>query len=276
MIEVHFKEDVLSICNNDKFYYNPMKFSAGEEFIKFNGAHHVDKITWYYEGDHEIMQLALLKSLIKQSFILEIPYVPHARQDRQTSEDQPFSLEVFCEIFTNIFKNYVYELTIVDPHSEITEKYLNKFCLKIIKQHQFAHNFKSQFDFVVAPDKGAAHKTVEWAKRLNVPMFCCDKLRDPKTGHIASYSVPEIDLNDKRVLVVDDICDGGATFGILGKSLRARGVSNLQLFVTHGIFSKGLEPLKDYFMVHTTNSMIHHNKFDSPFLKVYDFRKTEE
>lgn len=52
-------------------------------------------------------------------------------------------------------------------------------------------------------------------------------------------------LNDKNILIVDDICDGGATFMLLTKDLYKRGAKSINLFVTHGIFSKGLKPLKE-------------------------------
>jgi len=44
-------------------------------------------------------------------------------------------------------------------------------------------------------------------------------------------------------MIVDDICDGGATFILLAKELYAAGAKEVNLFVTHGIFSKGLIPL---------------------------------
>jgi phosphoribosylpyrophosphate synthetase len=52
------------------------------------------------------------------------------------------------------------------------------------------------------------------------------------------------DCKDKRVLIVDDICDGGKTFELLAKDLYNAGAEEVNLFVTHGLFSKGLIPLK--------------------------------
>ena len=48
---------------------------------------------------------------------------------------------------------------------------------------------------------------------------------------------------NKRVLIVDDICDGGATFTSLAKVLKNAGAVYIGLHVTHGIFSKGIQVL---------------------------------
>ncbi|HCW17254.1 MAG TPA: phosphoribosylpyrophosphate synthetase, partial [Achromobacter sp.] len=45
------------------------------------------------------------------------------------------------------------------------------------------------------------------------------------------------------VLVVDDICDGGRTFLELASALRDTTRQPVYLYVTHGIFSKGLGEL---------------------------------
>jgi ribose-phosphate pyrophosphokinase len=53
----------------------------------------------------------------------------------------------------------------------------------------------------------------------------------------------EEQLKDKHVIIVDDICDGGRTFIELAKVLKSNKVKNITLFVTHGIFSKGVDAL---------------------------------
>ena len=44
--------------------------------------------------------------------------------------------------------------------------------------------------------------------------------------------------------MVDDIADGGASFKYLARKLKELGAAKVGLYVTHGIFSKGLETLK--------------------------------
>ena len=55
-------------------------------------------------------------------------------------------------------------------------------------------------------------------------------------------------------MIVDDTCDGGRTFIELAKVLRARNAGKIELYVTHGIFSKGLKELSEHFdCIHSLN-----------------------
>ena len=81
----------------------------------------------------------------------------------------------------------------------------------------------------------------------------------------------DIDYKDKHFFVVDENCDGGGTFIQLAKVFFAHrhgtGIEkSLNLFVTHGIFSKGLNPLKDagFNCIGSTDSFINYqNSIDS-------------
>ena len=62
-------------------------------------------------------------------------------------------------------------------------------------------------------------------------------------------------IESSNCLVLDDICDGGRTFIELAKA--TSGIQfDLQLAVTHGIFSKGREELNKYYSkIHVLNNM---------------------
>ena len=77
-------------------------------------------------------------------------------------------------------------------------------------------------------------------------------------------------LSNRRILIVDDICDGGATFVGLAKELRAAGAKKVYLYVTHGIFSKGL-PLEGIDKVFTTDSYFNPESCSRPGTVPYCF-----
>ncbi len=54
---------------------------------------------------------------------------------------------------------------------------------------------------------------------------------------------------DKPVVIVDDLCDGGATFIAEAQYLRKHipGIKNLKLFIYHGLFTKGIDIVADHF-----------------------------
>ncbi len=78
----------------------------------------------------------------------------------------------------------------------------------------------------------------------------CEKERDQETGRIIKYRVPDVPKG--KCLVIDDICDGGSTFMLLGDAID----NELDLQVTHGIFSNNADTklLKRYGQIFTTNS----------------------
>jgi len=62
----------------------------------------------------------------------------------------------------------------------------------------------------------------------------------------------------KNLVIVDDICDGGRTFIELARVLKEKGANKVALYVTHGIFSQGLDVLKEHidhvYCVHAFNA----------------------
>lgn len=195
---------------------------------------------------------------------LHMPYVPYARQDRRTTPFTAHSLRSFAAIINSFNFSSVY---VEDPHSDVVEALINNVI--IIPQHELLFNAliaarynTSTNTVLVAPDAGAAKKIYSAATRLSSFGFIIDgvvvanKHRDPKSGKITHTSISDSDLElmyNKRVLVVDDICDGGRTFIELARVI-GYAPTILDLYVTHGIFSQGKEDLLGYYdHIFTTN-----------------------
>jgi ribose-phosphate pyrophosphokinase len=112
---------------------------------------------------------------------------------------------------------------------------------------------------LVAPDKGATAKVAALANLLQHRWIQGDKVRDPKTGALSGFSVDDDgkSIEGCHLVVVDDICDGGGTFIGLGEELNKLKPKSMDLYVTHGIFSKGYDKLLEiYTTIHTTDTFI--------------------
>jgi ribose-phosphate pyrophosphokinase len=186
---------------------------------------------------------------------LNLPYLPYGRADRSFEPGNPSGLGAFIgqlavsQQFTEIF--------LVDPHNQ--EKTINLFHpAKVHVTPQWACFFETvkdikMWDVLIAPDKGAAGKTKELQEKLVehnhivTDMYTANKKRNIETGRVVGVELPEnINVKDKVVYIVDDICDGGGTFIPLAEQLKNRNAKEVHLYVTHGIFSKGLAVLKPY------------------------------
>ena len=206
------------------------------------------RVTWDYESEAEFMHLAQLKYLLDVHGFktdLKISYLPYARQDKLPSNNSTFALYPFSNLLNSLkFDN----ITIIDPHSKIaTEIINNSNATYPIKQLQEAL-LNTWSNNICYPDKGALDKysTTAYKETVGNDYFYGEKVRNQDNGDIISYKlIGEFKNKNKNVMIVDDICDGGATFILLTKELYKAGAKEVNLFVTHGLFTKGIQVLKD-------------------------------
>ena len=198
-------------------------------------------ITWDFEDESEFIHLAQLKMLLDSKNInsyLHISFLPYARQDKDVDNKSTFALHTFIKLLNNLEFNVVF---VLDPHSDVSNTIYN--FLPTYPRNSVEHVWKeTHSNLAVYPDIGAKKK---YSNIYKLPSSYAEKQRDQSTGKITSYFLHDGDYKDKTVLIVDDICDGGATFVLLAKELFKNKAKEVNLFVTHGLFTKGLKPLKE-------------------------------
>ena len=180
---------------------------------------------------------------------LVLPYLPGARQDRSNpTGDVLFTASSVADMINARRFNKVVS---VDPHSEVMPSLINNF---VDYPLYFVYDkLWKGYNGVVAPDKGAEHRAEVAGAVLNKPVRYGSKHRDVSTGKLTGFEVEEL-VPGAHYIVIDDICDGGGTFLGLGEKIREQGCY-ADLFVTHGIFSKGTDALKKiYKNIDTTDS----------------------
>jgi ribose-phosphate pyrophosphokinase len=235
------------------------KFPAGEVHCKtsrkdpllqcLEGPDSMEMVYIPLEGnlnDH-LMKVLLVTNTQKRKFgkqTLFLPYLPYSRQDRPTSEDEPFSLEVIGDILNLQEYSKVYTL---DAHSDVAYGCVNNLVNIgpewVIRAAESIRSTNQSFKekILVIPDQGA-YKRLSKLTHLFKDHVITIKKRNEATGHLVIKEVVG-DVDDQDCLIVDDICDGGMTFTLLAKELFDRGAKSVELVVSHGIFSKGLQPL---------------------------------
>jgi len=220
----------------------------------------------------KMMELFLATDIIRSKMThnaklkVYLPYMPYGRQDRRTSPNQPDSLAVFAKMLNCMQYNSVYTL---DPHSKVQNDKINNL-FRVTHEHYIKRaieDFKPEV--LVCPDEGAIKRVCTISELYDIPVSFAEKVREPTTGRITHYEMVPSIINGKdtifsapvqglRALVIDDICDGGATFILLGKALKKAKCEFFGLYVTHGIFSKGFDslvyPNGDYDKIYTTTS----------------------
>lgn len=196
---------------------------------------------------------------------LVLPYLPGARQDRSNATgDVLFTASSVADMINSRRFDTVVS---VDPHSEVMPSLINNFVnypLSLVYDKLW-----KGYTGVIAPDKGAKHRAEVAGEVLGKPVFYGSKHRDVSTGKLTGFDVDSLTLGG-HYIVIDDICDGGGTFVGLGEKIREQGCY-ADLFVTHGIFSKGTDALKKiYKNIYTTDSRDIHERNDVYKIKVVE------
>jgi ribose-phosphate pyrophosphokinase len=235
-------------------------------------------VTASLHNSDDIMKLLLTVDAVRRvrhtAIDLLIPYVPYARQDRVCNPGEALSIKVMADIINGLACQSV---TIVDPHSDVTAALINNCHVitqaDVLKRSSVAEQILRENWALVSPDAGAAKKIQTVAKAIAndsvfPDVFSAAKVRDTRTGAITSTTFHD-DVKGRKVLIVDDICDGGRTFIELATLLNQRGAAATMLYVTHGIFSKGLDLLREGLThVYCYNTMLPQNQHDPHFLTV--------
>ena len=257
-------------------------FSGGERHVQLGEFAGADSfiIRANLQKADDVFDLLLLADALNAGFEaprlnVEIPYLPYARQDRVCAPGQAFSLKVMAGLLRQI--QGLEKLVIWDCHSPVGVNLTGAFNVPaedIMKADEaFLALINAPNSVLICPDKGAVKRTQNIAKNLGLdaplPIIFCEKVRDPATGQILRTEVKTDDLTGKTAIITDDICDGGFTFIKIAEILKEKNVDQVVLFVTHGIFSKGLNVFDGLIdRVVTTPSFPHQ---DDPRLTVIPF-----
>lgn len=226
-----------------------MFFPGGEPHVKIPANLTGDVLlflklrTWNDVGIAGCLIDAMCRNPYIETLSTFIPYFPAARQDKvkRATDTDPFSpltIALMGDFLTH--ENYT---AVFDAHSnvlfdlsDVTENFMPK---------DLPIKIKPDVVGIIAPDEGAAERAESYRAAFypRAELVQCYKRRDPTTGRLSGYEMPHLTAMG-RYIIVDDICDGGGTFNLLVDEFiedEYGQQSQLELFVSHGIFSKGLE-----------------------------------
>ncbi len=195
-----------------------------------------------------------------------IPCLFDAQADRRFHKEHSSGLKMVCN-FLNSFDVTSYK--VFDPHNpEVVEALLNK--VEIIPNSLFVRKALNKFmkthsshpTVLMSPDAGAYKKLMATAQAIGWEgeVVAASKSRRLIHGKsMLTQQMPSDDLNNKNVLIVDDLCVYGGTFKGLSEGITDKysGVVNIGLAVSHITMQnhQSVDPVFNFFdNVYTTNS----------------------
>lgn len=220
-------------------------------------------ILWIFENEGELMHVLQLAHLVQSHLdaidcILRVPYLPYGRQDKKVDNKLSFALSTFKDV---LYSANITRIETFDAHSESQMVYEDDES-PMPQVENFHSNVLSQntYNTIIFPDEGALKRYGAYFRMLDYDVAYCEKVRDQLSGNILGLRLigDESLIANKHILIVDDICDGGMTFVKVAEELNKFKPKQVDLAVSHGIFSKGKGVLVEAGIknIYTTNSLL--------------------
>ena len=257
-----------AVCDTKTRFRNGEAYSGGEVLMKMTRDPPANVLARVHNSNELMRLLHYLHGAPTGSVqTVCIPYLPYARQDRPTDKGTHNAVEVLGSLLaTTGVSNFL----TFDVHSSASVTAFAKAGLTLESRpsNVLIDGYLAELESrgiidrskvaLVVPDKGGKAREKEQqaalasGRAIEVPIVHCDKVRD-LSGRITNISL-ETDTSPAElapgtaIFIVDDICDGGATFEGAARVLKENypnvaSECTMHLWVTHGIFSRGLDSL---------------------------------
>ena len=167
-----------------------------------------------------------------------IPYYGYARQDRKAKARDPITAKLVADILTAAGADRVLTM---DLHAAQIQGYFNipldhLLGAPILAKYFIQKGFAEREDVVVvSPDLGSVTRARKFADKLHAPIAIIDKRR-PKANVSEIMNVIG-DIQDKTVILVDDMIDTAGTITNGANALVKMGAKEVYACCTHAVLS---------------------------------------
>lgn len=211
----------------------------------------------YPEPDKRIFELLLILSRIRneaKEIELFAPYLPYARQDRESKGGEAVSADVLCELLKNygVAKLITYDCHFLPRPGEFSRAGLTienrsagpelfAYAKKYFEEENKKNDTREEF-VVISPDEGSSY-FIENAKGQKAHSLTKVRGETKANGeengiHAEIHTMEgEINVEGKNVCILDDIISTGGTIIRAIGHLKARGAKKIIVGATHGVFA---------------------------------------
>jgi len=193
--------------------------------------------------NHNLMELLIMIDAFKRAsagrITAVIPYYGYARQDRKAKARDPISAKLVADLITVAGADRVLTM---DLHVAQIQGFFDMpvdhlLGIPPIIVPYYAEKFGNSKDeiVVVSPDLGSVTRVRSFAERLDIPLAIVDKRR-PKANVSEVMNIIG-DIQDKKVILVDDLIDTAGTIVNSAQALMERGAKEIYACCTHGVLS---------------------------------------
>lgn len=186
--------------------------------------------------------MAPAKNILELTFLLDVlnrlnakvniffVYFAYARQDRIMQDGEALSAEIISKIIRlfNFHKIYI-----LHPHSDRLFNFLD---FKPIIPFDFFSEIAKNYEIIASPDVGGVSTAKRIAEISNRQFVFFEKIRiNHDQIKVVTLQNSEIDLRNKKVLIVDDMITTGSTVIKAAQVLAEKGAKSIGVAATHGV-----------------------------------------
>src|SRR6476659_5642267 len=221
---------------------NIQKFSDGEFqpiFLESIRGDYVFLVQSTFAPMDNLMELLLMIDAAKRAsaykIIAVIPYYGFSRQDRKDKPRVAIGSKLVATLLEAAGANRVITMDLHAPQIqaffEIPVDHLDSSAIFIL----YIEQLKLENLTFAAPDVGSTNRVREIASYFSADMVICDKHR--KRANEISSMVVIGEVQDRDIVLIDDICDTGGTLAKAAGLLKEKGARSVRALCTHPMLS---------------------------------------
>jgi ribose-phosphate pyrophosphokinase len=219
------------------------RFSDGEVFVQFNENVRGQDVFIVQPTcppvNDTLMELLVMVDACRRASARRItavlPYYGYARQDRKERSRVPITAKLVADLITTAG---IHRVLALDLHAGQIQGFFN-----IPVDHLFAApvlvDYLAKKDLqdlvLVSPDAGGVERARAIAKRLKAGLAIIDKRRD--MPNVAAFMHLIGDVEDKDVVIIDDMIDTAGTLIQAVDALKREGARRILAAAVHGVLS---------------------------------------
>lgn len=199
--------------------------------------------------NHHLMELLIMIDALRRSSASRItavlPFYGYARQDRKDQPRVPITAKLVANLLVASGANRILAM---DLHAQQIQGFFDipvdhLYAAPVAYEYLKAKKLKNLV--VVSPDVGGIKMAHAYAQVLNADLAIVAKLRKSPTEVEPMSVIGEI--NNRTVLVVDDLTETAGTLVCAAKTLKEKGASKILACVSHAVLpsAKGAQKLRE-------------------------------
>ena len=214
-----------------------------------------------------LMELLLMidaaKSASAKSIVAVVPYFGWARQDRKDKPRVAIGAKLVADLLTVAG---IHRLITMDLHADQIQGFFNTPVDHLYASAVFMPYIKSlnlENLVIATPDVGGSKRANTYSKYLGVPLVLCNKTRE-RANEVATMQIIG-DVQDKNVILVDDIVDTAGTITKAANVMLEAGAKSVRAIASHCVMS---DPASERVTGSSLTEMVFTDSI--PFLKKCD------